>query len=61
MAQVKLYRGDQGASLPNDLNDGAVYVIQTNTNTGEAYADINGQRIKIGSGSASIFTKTKEE
>jgi len=58
MAQVKLYRGDQTASLPATLNDGAIYVVQTDANTGEIYADINGQRIKISSGSASIFTKT---
>lgn len=57
MAQVKLYRGDQGASLPT-INDGAIYVVQTDANTGEVYADINKQRIKISSGSASIFTRT---
>ena len=59
MAQVKLYRGDQGTSLPDALNDGAIYVVQTNTETGEAYVDFNGQRIKISS--ASVFTKTTAE
>lgn len=62
MAQVKLYRGDQGASLPNDLKDGAIYVVQTDANTGEVYVDTNEQRIKISSGSSAlVFTKTKEE
>lgn len=61
MAQVKLYRGSQEASLPVTTQDGALYVVQTGAETGDVYADINGQRIKIGTGSGGTFIHTTAE
>lgn len=61
MAQVRFFRGDQTASLPNAINDGAVYVLDKGDNSGDLYVDYNNQRMKIGTGQASIRTKTTQE
>lgn len=61
MAQVKFYRGDQLSSLPNTLEDGAIYLLDKGGNAGELYADVNNQRVKIGTGQSSIITKTTAE
>lgn len=58
MARVKFYRGDQIASLPNTLEDGALYLLDKGDSAGELYADVNNQRVKIGTGQSSIITKT---
>lgn len=58
MAQVKFYRGDQLSSLPNTLEDGAIYLLDKGNSAGELYADVNNQRVKIGTGQSSIITKT---
>lgn len=58
MARVKFYRGDQISSLPNVLEDGAIYLLDNGNNAGELYADVNNQRIKIGTGQSSIIVKT---
>lgn len=61
MAQVKFYRGDQAASLPNTIEDGAIYVLDKGDNSGELYTDIDNQRIKIGTGKSSVVIKTTQE
>lgn len=61
MAQVKIYRGGQTASLPQNITDGAIYVKATDQENGEMYADIGNRRIKIGSGFKASITKTTEE
>lgn len=61
MAQVKFFRGDQTASLPSTIDDGAIYVLDTGDNSGDLYVDYNNQRMKIGSGQSSIKTKTTQE
>lgn len=61
MAQVKFYRGDQLSSLPNTLEDGAIYLLDKGSSAGELYADINNQRVKIGTGQSSIIVKTTAE
>lgn len=49
MAQIKFFRGSQETSLPNQINDGAIYFITDGQENGDLYADINGSRVKIGS------------
>lgn len=61
MAQVKFYRGDQTASLPNTIEDGALYLLDKGNNSGELYADIGNQRVKVGSGQSFIEIKTTQE
>lgn len=61
MAQVKFYRGDQLSSLPNTLEDGAIYLLDKGNNAGEVYADVNNQRLKIGTGQSFIVVKTTAE
>ena len=61
MAQVKFYRGDQLSSLPNTLEDGAIYLLDKGNNAGELYADVNNQRLKIGTGQSFIVVKTTAE
>lgn len=61
MAQIKFYRGGQTASLPNTIEDGAIYVLDNGDTSGEIYTDINNQRIKIGTGQSSIVVKTTQE
>ena len=53
MARIKFYRGGQETSLPATTQDGAVYIVQTGNNTGEIYADLNNQRVKVGTGASS--------
>ena len=61
MAQIKLFRG-QNTSLSNvPITDGAVYVIANESNTGDVYADVGQQRIRIGSGESNIQIKTTQE
>lgn len=61
MAQVKFYRGGQTASLPNTIEDGAIYILDNGDNSGELYTDIGNQRIKVGTGQSSIVIKTTQE
>lgn len=61
MAQIKLYRGSQQTSLPNTTQDGAIYVVQTDQDFGEVYADLGDTRVKIGTGSGATFTRTTAE
>ena len=51
MARIRFYRGSQETSLPAATQDGAIYIVQTETNVGEIYADLNNQRVKVGTGS----------
>lgn len=61
MARVKFYRGDQLSSLPDVLEDGAIYLLESGDNAGELYADVNNQRIRIGIGQSSVVIKTTAE
>ena len=57
---IKLYRGGQTASLPDELIDGAIYLLIKDSTSGEIYADIYDKRIKISS-QEKIYTRTTEE
>lgn len=57
MAKIQLFRGDFSA-LPSILNEGAVYVVQIDSETGQVYTDYNNQRIKI---SDTVLSKTSAE
>lgn len=61
MAQVKFYRGGQTASLPNTIEDGAIYILDNGDSSGDIYTDIGNQRIKVGTGQSSIVIKTTQE
>lgn len=61
MSQVKFYRGDINTSLPNKYENGAVYVIQKDSNSADIYTDLdNNTRVKIG-GNCDVIIKTTSE
>lgn len=49
MSQVKLYRGGINSSLPNALEDGAIYVLKTSNSEADVYTYYENQVVKLGS------------
>lgn len=67
MARIKFYRGDQNTSLPNQLLDGAIYILDKGNGFGEIWADLGTEddpnslhRIKLNNDN-NVIVKTKEE